>query len=234
MQTNSTQPKSVGRPPRSRADSGTVRESFLDQAVVLFSRQGAASTSVATIAKAVQVTPAMAHYYFSSREKLLDAVATERIFPFIDHVWHDFAIEPDPGAPILPLLEGLIDRAMQITRGSPWVPGLWVSEVLSHTGLFRERVMDYVNQRYMPVYEAAFARAQARGEINPRLEARLVVVSILGCTMLPHSLRAISQPEFSINTPAFAEELAAHAKLLLLPGLVANHDDSALKEPDYA
>ena len=83
--------KTPGRPPTKASGEPNVRERFLDAAIALFASQGVVATSMAQIAGKVQVSPAMAHYYFSNREKLLDAVVDERIKPFIDSVWSDFS-----------------------------------------------------------------------------------------------------------------------------------------------
>ena len=61
-----------GRPPASKGEDR--REHILDNALTLFATQGIAGTTVAQIAGASGVTPAMVHYYFHNREGLLDAV----------------------------------------------------------------------------------------------------------------------------------------------------------------
>jgi AcrR family transcriptional regulator len=47
---------------------------LLDVAIGLFAERGIANTTVAQIATAGQVTSAMVHYWFDTREKLRDAV----------------------------------------------------------------------------------------------------------------------------------------------------------------
>lgn len=62
------------------------REQLLDIALNLFSRQGIANTSLNAIAKEAGVTPAMLHYYFNSREQLLDAMIEERFLPLRERI----------------------------------------------------------------------------------------------------------------------------------------------------
>ena len=59
---------------KSTRQSPDVRARLLDAAVLRFSEQGVAGTTVAEIAKHAGVTSAMVHYYFKTKDQLLDAV----------------------------------------------------------------------------------------------------------------------------------------------------------------
>ncbi|VTP61902.1 Potential acrAB operon repressor [Leclercia adecarboxylata] len=67
---------------------------MLDIALDLFSRQGIARTSLNAIAKEAGVTPAMLHYYFNSREQLLDAMIEERFLPLRSAIGALFSAHP--------------------------------------------------------------------------------------------------------------------------------------------
>src|SRR6185437_6422625 len=95
----------VGR--RSRKSDVSGREELLNTAILLFAERGVANTTIAQIAAAGKVTPAMVHYWFDTRENLYDAVANERIVPLIDAVWTPVDFENDP---ILDLVRGLMQR----------------------------------------------------------------------------------------------------------------------------
>src|SRR5512135_1986598 len=69
----------------------TTREQLLDAATTLFAERGIAATTVAQIAAQVGVTSAMVHYYFKTRDQLLDAVVDERIMRFTAAVWDPFS-----------------------------------------------------------------------------------------------------------------------------------------------
>ena len=74
-------PTRQGRPPSSAGKD--TRERLLDAASVLFAERGIAATTIARIAAHVGVTSAMIHYYFKTRDQLLDAIVEERIMRFI-------------------------------------------------------------------------------------------------------------------------------------------------------
>ncbi|HBH16268.1 MAG TPA: TetR family transcriptional regulator, partial [Leclercia adecarboxylata] len=88
------QARRPGRP-RGSKPTATSREKLLDIALDLFSRQGIARTSLNAIAKEAGVTPAMLHYYFNSREQLLDAMIEERFLPLRSAIVALFRAHPD-------------------------------------------------------------------------------------------------------------------------------------------
>ena len=58
---------------------GDEKGKLLDAAVRLFAGQGVAGTTVAEIAQRAGVTSAMVHYYFKTKDQLLDAVVEEKL-----------------------------------------------------------------------------------------------------------------------------------------------------------
>ena len=71
------------RPGRPTADQANLRERLLDAAIECFTTTSIGATSLRSIAVAAGVTPAMVHYYFGSKERLLEAFIAERILPEI-------------------------------------------------------------------------------------------------------------------------------------------------------
>lgn len=66
-----------GRPKRNSEDAD-LKDRILDVAEAHFARQGFEGTSAREIAREVGATPAMIHYYFSSKRLLFDAVFARR------------------------------------------------------------------------------------------------------------------------------------------------------------
>src|SRR5579883_3507527 len=75
----------AGRRPHA-ADSN-AREQLLDAATTVFAERGIANTSVAQVAAAAGFTSAMVHYWFDTRERLLDALVKERLAPHFIYLW---------------------------------------------------------------------------------------------------------------------------------------------------
>ena len=206
-------PRSKGRP--AAAPSGAAREALLDGAQELFGRQGVAATSLAKVAAHAGMTSAMVHYYFSSRDQLLDALVEERIQPLLDEVWG-----PVPAAPIdlAAALEGMVQRLVAGAGSKPWLPPLWVREVLSEGGLLRERMLKRLPVAKVGALAAAVAKGQAQGEVNPGLHPALLVMSVLGLSLLPLAMSgAWKQVPGLAGIPRGA--IASHASALLRQGI---------------
>jgi len=179
-----------------------------------FAREGIAATSTAKIANDAGVTAAMVHYYFTNRDSLLDAVAEERLLRNVNAVWAPVDAEAGPQD----LVRGLVQRIMHAGQTQPWLPTLWLREVVSEGGQLRERLLGRLPLAQLQTFMTSLAQAQRREEVNAEVEPRLVFVSLLGLTLLPLATMGIwrSLPPLKGVTH---EELARHAEALLLHGL---------------
>ncbi|MCG5076205.1 TetR/AcrR family transcriptional regulator [Paraburkholderia tagetis] len=160
-----------------------MRERLLACATQLFAEQGIAATTMAQIAAAAGVTSAMVHYYFTNREKLLDAVVEERIARSIAYVWDsaDSEAAADPHT----LVQELVARLFEVTERLPWLPPLWLREIVNEGGLLRERMLKRLPIEQLQRFVVHIAAAQREGAVNPALEAPLLFMSILALVMLP-------------------------------------------------
>ena len=207
-------PRSIGRP---RQGTGLgARESLLDAAVGLFAERGVAGTSIAEIATRAGVTAAMVHYYFTDRDRLLDAVVEERLLPTITAVWSPVVETAETG----PMLRGLVRRILEATEVKPWLPSLWLREVLSEGGQLRSRLLRRLPLGYIQHLIGAVASAQRRGLINPQLEPRLVFLTVLGVTLLPLATIGVWK-EIPALQQVNREDVARHAEALLMSAFSA-------------
>ncbi len=104
MREQTTYTVGPGRPAASQERN--ARDLLLTAAAELFSEQGVAATTFATIAKRAGLTPAMLHYYFKDRDQLLDVVAEERIARVIANVWDPV----EAGQDASDLIRGIVER----------------------------------------------------------------------------------------------------------------------------
>lgn len=192
-----------------------TRERLLDAAVSLFAEQGIAATRVAEIAVRVGVTPAMVHYYFKTRDQLLDTIVAERIERFIALVWDPITgSEDDPIA----LVMGLISRIFKAAELMPWVPPLWVREIVSEGGQLREKMLERIPHEKLKLLGESLKVGQEKGVVNPGIDPRLIFISILGLTLLPLATAKIWNRIPSLERLS-KEGLARHATALLMGGL---------------
>lgn len=207
--------RGIGRPPQGAAPD--ARGLLLDAALELFAERGVAGTTIAGIAAKAGVTPAMVHYYFSNRDRLLDAVAEERLRKIVTAVWAP-VVETDQ---VVTMLRGLVARILEATEVNPWLPSLWLREVVSEGGQLRDRLLRILPFEYVRHLIATVAGAQRRGEVSARLEPRLVLLSVIGLTFLPLATMRMWQV-LPILQGVGREDIARHAEALLVGAFSAS------------
>jgi AcrR family transcriptional regulator len=207
------------RPGRPRADQPNLRERLLDAAVDCFTTTGIAAASLRSIAVAAGVTPAMVHYYFGSKEKLLDAFLTERLMPRVAELAASVrAVGDDPRALIAAFVRGL----HAIVERNPWWPSLWIREVLAENGALRDFIVERISAEVPHVLAKRFAALQKEGAVGPDIDPRLLVVSLVGLTMFPLAAQPIWRRVFDARDVDLAA-LERHTLALLDHGFGGTH-----------
>src|SRR5579872_2144147 len=199
---------------RAQVPAGDGRRQLLDAAIGLFAERGIANTTVAQIAVAGRVTAAMVHYWFDSREKLLDAIVEERLAPLFRIVWDPV---PAPNESPAEAVAGVVHRLFQVTTANTWVPSLWIREIINEGGLLRERALRHVPLDRVIAFTMALARARQTDEINQDIEPSVMLLSILALVMVPQATGRLWQrvnPQVNLD-PAVLER---HVTGLLLHG----------------
>jgi AcrR family transcriptional regulator len=217
----------VGRRPRAADAAG--RERLLDVAIGLFAQHGIANTTVAQIAKACHVTSAMVHYWFETREKLLDALVAERLAPTIRGVWESVG----EAGTALEMVHALVTHLLDVTEKLPALPPLWLREIVQEGGQLRERVLEHIPRERIAQFRTAVVRAQGRGEIDRDVSADLLFISLLALVMLPQATAKIWRrvnPGVDIARP----QLERHVMALVLHGLAGAKTAGARKSPRRA
>jgi AcrR family transcriptional regulator len=202
---------------RARVPAGDGRRQLLDAAIALFAERGIANTTIAQIAVAGHVTAAMVHYWFDSREKLLDALVEERLAPLFHTVWDPVPAQNERPAE---LVAGVVHRLFQVTGANTWVPSLWMREIINEGGLLRERALRHVPLDRVGAFAMALARAQHRDEINRDIEPSVLFLSVLALVMVPQATGRLWQrlnPQANLDLPV----LERHVTGLLLHGIAA-------------
>ena len=171
--------RSPGRP---NADSPDLRERLLDAAIACFVREGIAATSLRTIATEAGVTPALLHYYFGDKAQLQEAVIAERVLPAFQQLREPVLAAGDD---VAGLIVGFVTGVGRLVAAHPWLPPLWVREVLCEGGALRDVLFERIGPQPPQMMAARFAQAQSRGELNEDLDPRLLMVSLVGLTLFP-------------------------------------------------
>jgi AcrR family transcriptional regulator len=207
------------RPGRPRAEHSNQRERLLDAAVACFATDGIAATSLRNIAVKAGVTPALVNYYFGSKEQLLDAFIAERVAPVVAVLRENLLTA---GTDARSLLAAFVYGIHDAVARFPWWPALWVREVLNDKGALRDVLQKQIAPQIAQLLSSSLAKAQQRGELNPDLDPRLLVVSMMGLTMFPLAAEPLWQRVFAAKDLDRAA-LLRHTLALLDHGLGGSH-----------
>lgn len=205
--------RAPGRPPLASPDQ---RERLIDAALNCYVRQGIRATRVRDIAAEAGVTPALLHYYFGDAAQLLDKAITERLLP-VFHLVRQRLREADAGDPWI-LAETFVTAVCDAIESHPWWPALWVREVISEGGALRDLLVQRLGPELRQVIIERFRKAQQEGRLNPALEPRLMVVTLIGLTLFPAAGAPIWRGIFDAKDITM-KDVRAHALALLSRGM---------------
>lgn len=202
-------------PGRPGGDAADLRAKLLDAAVACFARDGIAATPLRAIATEASVSPALLHYYFGDKAQLQDAVVEERLMPLFAELRQPLQ---QSGEDVADLVAGFVIGIGRLVAHHPWLPSLWVREVLSEGGALRELLVGRVAPQIPLMLAERFAAAQRAGRLNPDLDPRLLVVSLVGLTMFPAAGAPIWRRIFDADD-LDADALRLHTLALLDRGI---------------
>ena len=189
---------------------------MLDAALACYVRRGIAATSLRDIADSAGVTPALVHYYFGDAAGLREAVTAERLMPVFTRIRDLLLGMPD--APLREVLSAFVDALCDAVRRHAWLAPLWIREVVSEGGSLRDLLAQRLAPQIAGVLAARFAAEQAAGRLNPALDPRLLMVSLVGLTLFPAAGTPIWRQIFDSESLGI-DDIRDHALALLLRGL---------------
>lgn len=204
--------RAPGRPP----DDADRRGLALDAALSCYVSRGIAATTLRDIANGAGVTPALLHYYFGDASGLREAVIAERLMPVFARIRDTLLGMPD--ASMREVLTVFVDALCAMVRSHDWLAPLWIREVVSEGGSLRELLVHELAPQIAQVLAARFAAEQAAGRLNPALDPRLLMVSVVGLTLFPAAGTPIWRQIFD-SAELGIDDIRNHALALLLRGL---------------
>ncbi len=176
-----TSPRKPGRPRGGKSNTAN-REQLLDIALNLFARQGVAPTSLNGIAREAGVTPAMMHYYFHSREQLLDAIVQERFMPIRERMTAHFTAHADnPVQAFSSMVRELVNQSAQ----HQWFAPLWLQEISGEIPVLRAHMAASAGDDKYQALMAKIKAWQDAGKLNAALAPELLITSILSLVLVP-------------------------------------------------
>lgn len=175
-------PGTTPQRPRGRpAGEASSREALLDAALARYAAQGISTTSLRDIARDAGVTPAALHYHFSDAAGLRDAVVAERLLPVFRGIQGMLAAGVDEAPP--GMFAAFVERMCDVVERHAWLPPLWIREVVNDGGELRGWIIDQLAPDFSRRLVAHVAAEQGAGRLNPGLDPRLLMVSLVGLTL---------------------------------------------------
>jgi AcrR family transcriptional regulator len=209
------QRRGPGRPHAAEPGQRERRERLIEAALALYGQVGIAGASLRDIAARAEVTPAMVHYYFGSKDELRDAVVEERLMPLIGALRNRLeAAGPDPRDLITTFVGGMYAAVGRF----PWLPSLWVREVLCENGALRDLLVTRIAPQLPLLLAGRLADAQKQGALPADLDPRLLIVSLMGLALLPFAAAPIWRRVFPAKD-VDADKLLSHTLALLDHGI---------------
>ena len=161
----------IGRPKKSdhaQAESASVEAQIVEQAKRLFRQQGFHGVSINDIVQAVGITKPTLYYYFKDKEALFVAV-------FKSMLSHGNRYITDGVDKRIHIREQLYLLSHGYLKNSPTSMTAMLRDTFEHISPEARAEIMQAHEQFMIVpFLALFETAKARGEINPKLDPRLL------------------------------------------------------------
>jgi AcrR family transcriptional regulator len=190
-----------------------LREDILDEAEVRFAHKGYAATSVREIAEAVDVNPAMVHYYFGSKHDLLRQVMERVLEPLGTALATMRARGETAPEDIVRLLSG-------VGRQHPNLPLLMMREVMLPGGVMQSEFLANLAPRLGGALPDIFREAQAAGRLPRDFDPGALALHLMALSLFPFIVRGVAEPALGIDySHQGLDDLQSNALRILERGL---------------
>lgn len=126
----------------------------------------------------------MLHYYFNSREQLLDAMIEERFLPLRNRIGAIFAENPD--SPVNALTQ-MVKVLAELAEQHRWFAPLWMQEVIGEMPVLRTHLHARFGDDKYQATLATLKRWQQEGQLNRALAPELLFTTLLSLVLVPFS-----------------------------------------------
>ena len=180
-------------------------QQILEAAEREFLEKGYDGARTTSIAKAADVTHAMLHYYFRTKEQLFEHIIDKKMSEIVPLMTHLFG---NSGLPLVERIEEAVSVHFDFVVSNPDLPRFLINEVLPNKercDLFRskiENVLYFVDNLQREVNEAA-----ASGEVE-QFNVLLLFQSVLSLNIFPSVMENMIENLLGDNGQSMKEVLA--------------------------
>lgn len=189
-----------------QSEPQSTEERILEAAVQEFMTKGYAGARTTAIAEAAGVTHAMLHYYFRTKDKLLDRIIESKIGTLRDIMLTSLG---DPTIPLFDKIKSTIENHQDFIAANPELPRFMINEVLSRP----DRMPKVIEQlkHHTPVVVESLQRQideYADRGLCRRVDAGMLMLDIVSLNIFPFSATPMVNALLGgmmENRPAFVE-----------------------------
>lgn len=168
-----------------QSEPQSTEERILEAAVQEFMTKGYAGARTTAIAEAAGVTHAMLHYYFRTKDKLLDRIIESKIGTLRDIM---LASLGDPTIPLFDKIKSTIENHQDFIAANPELPRFMINEVLSRP----DRMPKVIEQlkHHTPLVVQSLQRQideYADRGLCRRVDAGMLMLDIVSLNIFPFS-----------------------------------------------
>lgn len=157
-------------PGRPFASDKNLREELIISAIKLFAENDIGNVSVKDIASNCNTTSAMVHYYFGSKENLIETIITDFFVPNFKNILECAVKTNDP----LKLVHVTIDMIISLALEHPYIAKLWSRYFLHQESIIMKYVFPNMPVDIMQQYALLAEKGQMDGLINKDLIPMLI------------------------------------------------------------
>lgn len=170
-----------------QSEPQSTEERILEAAVQEFMTKGYAGARTTAIAEAAGVTHAMLHYYFRTKDKLLDRIIESKIGTLRDIM---LASLGDPTIPLFDKIKSTIENHQDFIAANPELPRFMINEVLSRPDRM-PKVIERL-KHHTPLVVQSLQRQideYADRGLCRRVDAGMLMLDIVSLNIFPFSAK---------------------------------------------
>lgn len=170
-----------------QSEPQSTEERILEAAVQEFMTKGYAGARTTAIAEAAGVTHAMLHYYFRTKDKLLDRIIESKIGTLRDIM---LASLGDPTIPLFDKIKSAIENHQDFIAANPELPRFMINEVLSRPDRM-PKVIERLKHHTPLVVESLQRQIDEYADrgLCRRVDAGMLMLDIVSLNIFPFSAR---------------------------------------------
>lgn len=197
------------QPGRPSGSSKNIKHDLMISAIKLFADNDFNSVSLKDVAKSCGTTSAMVHYYFGTKENLINNIATDFLIPIFLEIFHPALDKENP----LDMIETIINNIIPFAEMHPYIAKVWSKNILNNDSMLAKYMRSYIPFDKINIFSNKIRQGQKDGIINKNLLPNLVYPTIISNVLI-----CMHTFDFLLDNTN-NEEKIKHIKSFILKGI---------------